>query len=232
MALNMLFFTEQRNQIPIRPLNYIVKNYSSQCCKTVLAMVLVLTSLSAFAQKPSPEELRQQEQLKKARLLQLMDSGVYYMNTGKYDIADQKFVYVLNNIRSVPSDLTFYFGKNSFHQAKYKQSIDWLDKYMQLKGMTGSFSNEAGEMIRKAKSELLKEKSQEIKKTDAVMSNKYEIDCGPSGIVTCPVCKGAHVVIKKRSFGDEYKTCPYCSEQGTLTCEEYNKLSRGELKPK
>lgn len=201
--------------------------------KFFLACFAVIVSFSASAQNPSPEYLRQQEQIKKAKLMQLMDSGVYYMNLGKYEIADQKFIYVLNNIRSVPSDLTFYFGKNSFYQSKYKQTIDWLSKYIQLKGSTGQFSKEAVDLQQKAEIALRKEQVVEVKKTEeAIVSSEYEIDCGPSGIVSCPVCKGAHVVKKKGPFGDEYKTCPYCSEQGTLTCEEYNKLSKGELKPR
>ena len=219
------------NQESSVTLNYIVKNLF-RYTKPFAVLLFTLITSAAFAQKLTPEELRQQEQQKKAMLYQLLDSGVYYMNHGKYDVADKKFIYVLNNIRSVPSDLTFYFGKNSFLQGKYKQSIDWLDKYMQLKGTTGSFSEEAVDMLRKSKSELVKIKAEELKKTETVMSNKYEIDCGPSGIVSCPVCKGAHVIIKKGPFGDEYKICPYCSEHGTLTCEEYNKLLHGELKPK
>ena len=228
MAPNVL--TIERNNLPLT-LNQIKTMYD-RSLKAIMVIFLALAASSAFAQKLTPEEMRQQEQQKKARLYQLLDSGVYYMNHGQYDVADKKFVYVLNNIRSVPSDLTFYFGKNSFLQGKYQQSMDWLDKYLQLKGMEGQFSQEAAELLRKGKSEIVKVKHQELQKTEAVLSNKYEIDCGPSGIVACPVCKGQHVITKKGSFGNEYKTCQYCSEHGTLTCEEYNKLIHGELKPR
>lgn len=227
MAPNVLLFNQK---LPLR-----LNNFYTHChrpLKAAMIILLALTASSAFAQKATPEEMRLQEQQKRARLYQLLDSGVYYMNHGKYDIADKKFVYVLNNIRSVPSDLTFYFGKNSFLQGKYQQSMDWLDKYLQLKGMEGQFSQEATELLRKGKSEIVKVKHDELQKTEAVLSNKYEIDCGPSGIVACPVCKGQHVITKRGSFGNEYKTCQYCSEHGTLTCEEYNKLIHGELKPR
>jgi hypothetical protein len=154
------------------------------------------------------------------------------METGKHETADAKFLYVLNHIRSVPSDLTFYFGKNSFLLGKYKQSIDWLNKYIQLKGTTGQFSNEAALLLKQSEAELLKEKKIEVKKAEEVLSESYEIDCGPTGRVTCPVCKGNHVIIKKGAFSDEYKTCPYCNEHGVLTCDEYNKLLKGQLKAK
>ncbi len=200
--------------------------------KYLLTLCIVLNTVLLFGQNQTQEYLRAQEQIKKAQLMRQLDSGVYYMDMSKYEEADAKFMYVLNNIKSVPSDLTFYFGKNSFYQNKYKQSIDWLNKYIQLKGTNGQFSNEAVLVLKQAEAEFLKEKSKEIKKAAEVMSVSYDIDCGPSGKVTCPVCKGGHVIIKKGAFNDEYKTCPYCNEHGILTCEEYNSLIRGELKAK
>jgi ssDNA-binding Zn-finger/Zn-ribbon topoisomerase 1 len=172
----------------------------------------------------------QQEQLKKTELLRELDSGVYYMETGDYVTADVKFRHVLENIKSVPSDLTFFFGKNSYYIEKYKQSIDWLTKYIQLKGTNGQYSEEASSLLRNAETKYLKEKTSEMQKAGEVLSINYEIDCGPSGKVTCPVCKGDHVVIKKNAFGSEYNTCPYCNEHGLLTCQQYNLLLRGELK--
>ena len=188
---------------------------------------------SLFAQAERVEEYKlQQEQLKKTALLRELDSGVYFMDLGNYARADEKFQYVLDNVKSVPSDLTFYFGKNSFHLARYKQSIDWLNKYIQLKGTNGQYSSEAVSWMRKAEAEFVKEKSQASEQAAEVLSANYDIDCGPSGKVTCPVCKGDHVIVKKGAFGPAYKTCSYCNEHGWLTCDEYNQLLRGELQPK
>jgi hypothetical protein len=200
-----------------------------------LLLILFTACLSRglYAQQQKVDEyLIQKEQVKKAALMREMDSGVYFMDEGKYAQADTKFQHVLDNVRSVPSDLTFYFGKNSFHLQRYKQSIDWLTKYIQLKGTNGQFSKEAVEWLRQAEAEYLKEKSTASVKAQTVLSSNYDIDCGPAGKVTCPVCKGDHVVIKRGAFGDEYKTCLYCDEHGWLTCEEYNRLLRGDLKPR
>jgi hypothetical protein len=186
-----------------------------------------------FAQQSKVEEYKlQQEQLKKTALLRELDSGVYFMDLGNYVRADEKFQYVLDNVKSVPSDLTFFFGKNSFHLGKYKQSIDWLNKYVQLKGTNGQYSNEAVSWMRKAEAEYVKEKSKASTEAVEILSANYDIDCGPSGKVTCPVCKGDHVIVKKGAFGPAYHTCAYCNEQGWLTCEQYNQLLRGELQPK
>lgn len=199
-----------------------------------IAFVFLCLSLSpAFSQDPRTlEYLKQEEQRRKAELMRQLDSGVYFMDIEQYVLADQKFRYVLEHVKSVPSDLTFYFGKNSYFLQKYKQSVDWLNKYIQLKGTSGQHYDEAIAWLEKAQHELVKERTVETKRAEQVLSSSYDIDCGPSGKVSCPVCKGDHVIIKRGAFGDEYKTCPYCNEHGILTCEEYNKLLRGELQKK
>lgn len=185
-----------------------------------------------WGQQTAEEYRQQQEQIRRTYLMQQMDSGIYYMDMENYAAADAKFKYVMNSIGRIPSDLTFYFGKNSYHLGRYKQSIDWLNKYIQLKGTNAQFSDEAVDWLHKAEAAQLRANAQNKKNAEEILSRNYDIDCGPSGKVYCPVCKGAHVIIKQGSFGNEYRTCPYCNDHGLLTCEEYNLLIRGELKPK
>jgi hypothetical protein len=202
--------------------------------KIILAVGLFLSVIiPALSQdQKTLEYLRQEEQRKKSEILRELDSGVYFMDIGAYEVADKRFRHVLENVRSVPSDLTFYFGKNSFYLKKYKQSIDWVTKYIQLKGTGGQYYSEASDILNKSEAEVLKSRASDGKRAEEVFSQNYDIDCGPAGKVTCPVCKGDHVIIKAGPFGDEYKTCPYCNDHGLLTCEEYNKLLRGELAKK
>lgn len=192
------------------------------------AMLCGQTRDSEKAQQYSDER----EQFRRAQVMREYDSALFFMDEGRNEQADAKFRYVLENLKSLPSDLTFYFGKNSYLLGKHKQSIDWLNKYIQLKGTSGQFYAQAVEWKTKAEAEYLKEKTIETKKVEQVFSTDYDIDCGASGKVVCPVCRGDHVIIKKGTFGNEYKTCPYCNEHGILSCDEYNKLLRGELKPK
>jgi hypothetical protein len=199
-----------------------------------IILFLALVSISTIAQdKERAEEYRlQAEQRKRTAILQVLDSAVVMIDDGEYATAEVKLMYVLNNIKSVPSDLTFYFGKNSYYLSKYKQSVDWLNKYIQLKGTTGQFYAEATDILKKAETGLLMERAKDVEKAQQVLSTNYDIDCGPAGKVTCPVCKGNTVIIKKGYLSDEYKTCPYCDKHGNLTCDEYNQLIRGELKPR
>jgi tetratricopeptide (TPR) repeat protein len=204
---------------------------------STISFWLLLIALSPLYAQTRDEERAQQyandqEQYRRSVLMREYDSALVLMEEQQYEQAEEKFRHVLNHIKSVPSDLTFHFGKNSYHLKKYRQSIDWLNKYIQLKGTGGQFYTEAVEWKQKAENEYLKQKTNDTREVEEVLSTDYDIDCGPSGKVICPVCRGNHVIIKKGVLGNEYKTCGYCNEHGVLTCEEYNKLLRGQLKPK
>lgn len=211
-------------------------HYKGKISMTLRYVVLIAAffgALNAIAQdQRTLEYLQREEQRRKAELMRQLDSGVYLMDRGEYVRADKKFRYVLENIKSVPSDLTFYFGKNSFYLGNFSQAIDWLNKYIQLRGTSGQFYQEATTVLRDSEKLLLEQRSKSGNEAAEVLSRNYEIDCGPSNKVSCPVCKGDHVIIKKGAFGDEYRTCPYCNEHGYLSCDDYNKLLRGELQKK
>lgn len=175
------------------------------------------------------EEARAQE--KQRLIMQKLDSAIALMEVGEYQTADEKFRVVLKNMKSIPSDFTYYFGENSFHLGQNRQAIDWLNKYIQLKGTTGKFSDKASEYLKKAETALLADRKVETQKATEILSQNFDIDCGPTGKVMCPVCAGSTVVVKRSYLGDSYKTCAYCNKQGYLSCEDYNKLLRGQLNP-
>ncbi len=204
--------------------------------RTFFVLLFASASASLCAQtEAEKEKIREREiqrQADKQRAISMkLDSAVAIMNEGDYEEAEAMYMDVLKSVRSVPSDLTFYFGKNSYFLGKYKQSVDWLNKYIQLKGTSGQFSQEAMSIKQQSEAALLKEKENEVKEASVIMAQDYDIDCGPTGKVTCPVCNGATVIIKKGYISNTYKTCTYCHLKGVLTCEDYNKLLKGELKP-
>lgn len=214
---------------------------NKQTCRWLLslfAMVLVLLystpshGQATDAEKQKVRERELERELQKHReVVQVMDSAIAHTDRGLYAQADEEYQYVLKNIRSVPSDLTYHFGRNSFHLEKYHQAIDWLNKYIQLKGTSGKYSDDAVDYLKQSEQALLEQQRQQAQYTQEVLSKDYDIDCGPSGKVTCPVCNGRTVIVKRTYLGETYKTCPYCKTLGTLNCEEYNKLVRGELLP-
>jgi tetratricopeptide (TPR) repeat protein len=197
--------------------------------------VALFVSIPGFTQQSEQDKLFDIEVQKvsaKQRLItHQLDSAIVLSDQGAFEEADEKFKYVLKNLKSIPSDFTFHFGKNSYYLGKYKQSIDWLNKYIQLKGTSGQYSEAAVDWLAKAETELLKEREVQAKQAGEVLSRDYDIDCGASGKVLCPICSGTTVVIKKGYLNETYKTCPYCNKVGFLSCEDYNKLIRGQLKP-
>src|SRR4051812_32839687 len=115
----------------------------------LIILFVIFSSAVAFAQGKEIErdKIKQQEEQKKndkqRAIMQQLDSAILLFEQEDYTTADVKFLYVLKNIKSVPSDLAYYFGKNSYYIGKYKQSVDWLNKYIQLKGTSGTFSEDA-----------------------------------------------------------------------------------------
>lgn len=198
---------------------------------TVILLVGTL-KLSAQSERDRVREMEQNRQTQANQSVRAqLDSAIALTNAGKYAEADEKYRYVLKNLKSLPSDLTFHFGRNSYLLGQYSQSVDWLNKYIQLKGPGGQYYEEAVDWMKKAEQEVLKEREVKSAEATVLLSKNYDIDCGPTGKVTCPVCSGSTVVIKKTYLGDSYKTCTFCKKLGYLTCEDYNKMLRGELKP-
>lgn len=192
---------------------------------TILLLGFILPDLGA-----QDIDQRLEEQRIRAVRAQL-DSAVLLTDNGNYKAAEEKYLYVLKNLKAIPSDLAYHFGRNSYLLNNYAQSIDWLTKYIQLKGTNGTYYDDAVAYLDKANAGRLKEREVESAKASVILSRNYDVDCGPTGKVTCPVCNGSTVVIKKTYFGESYKTCTTCAQKGFLNCEDFNKLLRGEFKP-
>lgn len=200
--------------------------------KFIIGLIFIVSVFPSFAQteKEKLADIEQARQADKQRLLLLrLDSAIALMGIEQFEEADKKYRHVLANIKSVPSDLTYYFGENSYHLGLHRQSVDWLNKYIQLKGTTGNFYDDAVMYLKKAEAGLVTLKTNEAKQATEILSRDYDVDCGPTGKVICPVCNGSTVVVKRSYLGDIYKTCNHCNKLGVLTCEDYNKLLKGEL---
>ncbi|MBV6639949.1 MAG: hypothetical protein KI791_04500 [Cyclobacteriaceae bacterium] len=160
-----------------------------------------------------------------------MDQGVMLMESGQYESAQKEFLFVMSKMESLPSEMAYYFGRNSFHLTKYKQSINWLNKYIQLKGTQGRYYDMAIKYLQLAEEEYIKiskEQTAEIQKE--LQGDDY--NCGGLQKMICPVCNGTGVIVKNGPFDRIYQTCPYSLGESYLSCEEYNQFMRGELEPK
>jgi tetratricopeptide (TPR) repeat protein len=179
----------------------------------------------------------QYEEYERGQQLKYLDLGIKQYESGRFEEAEQSFRQVLESVKVLPAEICYYFGVNSFYLEKYKQSINWLNKYIALKGTSGQFFDESTKYLEKAEEKYLlasEVKESEVydpgEKVDYTVMPK--IDCGPSGKVVCPVCKGQTVIIKKSAMSLSYRSCPYCDDHGNLSCDNYNLLLQGELRPK
>ena len=153
------------------------------------------------------------------------------MALGKYDSAQTLFQFVLQNMEKLPSEMAYLFGRNSYHIGKYKQSINWLNKYIQLKGTKGKYYEPAIQFLQFAEDEYLRiQRSQSEQFAKDLESSEY--DCGGLEKMLCPVCHGSGVVVHAGLFEEVYRTCPYSLGEGYLSCKEYNDFMRGNLEPK
>ncbi|MEL6556799.1 MAG: hypothetical protein AAFQ94_01360 [Bacteroidota bacterium] len=169
-------------------------------------------------------------QTEESQLQLMIDEGVILMNQKEYVKADQKFTVVIDRLKPLPNKMAFFFGKNSFFLNEYKQSINWLSKYIQLKGTSGTFYEEAKLYLEQAEKKYLEANKDELAKIENDLSNDF--DCYSQDKMRCPVCRGTGVRITKGIMGNTYETCPYSEGTGYLTCEEYNLYFKGKLKPK
>ncbi|MDW3210867.1 MAG: hypothetical protein R8N23_13405 [Reichenbachiella sp.] len=167
----------------------------------------------------------------KREALTSMDRGVEAMEAGYYEAADQFFRDALSKMTKLPSNLAYYFGRNSYHLGKYKQAINWLNKYVELKGTTGQFNDEVREYLELANEAFKNQREAEIGRTQKQLTTQGYFDC-PSDYMHCPLCNGTGVLITPGKFGAVYQTCPYSGLSGKLTCDEYNLYLRGELEKK
>jgi tetratricopeptide (TPR) repeat protein len=161
----------------------------------------------------------------------IMDEGVDLMEAGDYEAADKKFKQVLRNLDVLPADITFYFGKNSYFLDQYKQSINWLNKYLELKGTQGRFFDECVNYLKRSELAYTLETENNSQQVLNEFSQTNEFDCKGKTHFQCPLCSGEGVLIKPGKMNNTiYQTCPFCNGNGFLSCEEYKKYLKGELK--
>ena len=191
-------------------------------------LVVIFTVLLAWTKLSEAQEFRGEIPEDPRRYI---DTAVVLMDQQKYKEADRYYLIALDRIQVLSADFCFYFGKNSYFLNQYAQSIDWLNKYLELKGSGGQFSKEVLALLEKAE-EGFRQNRTATAGVDVKTRFFYlnTVACDDSDNIKCPVCKGDDVITTVDRFGERYyKTCPY-SHNGVLTCAEFNLLIQGKLK--
>ena len=103
-----------------------------------------------------------QENIKKSQIDKVIKTSKNYILKENYSSADSLLKNIILNSKLVPSEITFLFGKNSFFINKYKQSINWLNKYIEMKGTLGKYSEEAIKFLELSNTKNVLEKEKNI----------------------------------------------------------------------
>ena len=159
-----------------------------------------------------------------------MKEGIDMMDTGNYIGADARFKVLLRNMKVLPSDICYFFGKNSYFLGQYKQSINWLNKYIELKGTTGQYFEDCRQYLTRAEKAFQIEENANREKVKDELTRQNEFNCDGKSFIKCPLCLGEGVLIKPGKLGTIYETCPFCEGEGKISCNDYKKYLRGELK--
>ena len=146
----------------------------------------------------------------------------------EYQKADSILKRNIINNNKVSSELTFLFGKNSFFLKKYKQSINWLNKYLELKGELGKYADESIRFLELSNAKNILESEKDLENVYVKLFSYNYIECKNDRKI-CPICEGSSVIIIETEVSKIYKTCPFSDNKGFLTCDEYNMFLRGEL---
>jgi tetratricopeptide (TPR) repeat protein len=187
----------------------------------ILTVIIAGINISLYAQTDSDQSL----------LIEI-EAGVKLMDEGNYIEADRKFKRALRNLEVLPAEISFYFGKNSYFLDQYKQSINWLNKYIELKGTKGRFFEECVEYLNRAEMAYKLESEKNSGMVISELTKSNEFDCKGKTHFKCPICLGEGVLLKPGKMNDVlYQTCPYCAGSGFITCDQYKLYLRGELKP-
>ena len=146
---------------------------------SVSFLLLMICSSAVFAQF---------EEYERGQKLKFLDLGINQYESGLYEDADNSFRQVLETVKVLPAEICFYFGANSYYLGQYKQSINWLNKYIALKGTSGQFFDECTSFLEKAQDMYLSvsaNNEEEIynpgENIDYTVMPK--VDCGPAGKV-------------------------------------------------
>jgi len=187
----------------------------------LLTVYIVLFSNDLYSQTESRQSL----------LIEI-EEGVDLMEAGNYIEADRKFKRALRNLEVLPAEISFYFGKNSYFLDQHKQAINWLNKYIELKGTKGRFFEESVEYLNRAEMAYKLETEQNSNNVISELTKSNDFDCKGHTHFKCPICLGEGVLLKPGKMNNVvYQTCPYCIGGGYITCDEYKMYLRGELKP-
>lgn len=162
---------------------------------------------------------------------QYLEQAKNLMYEGKYQDANVVFRKMLALNTTLPEDMSYLFAETLFHLKQYRNSQNFLTKYLTLTGRTGSYYDAALEL-----QELLDVAVREV--INCLFCNGVGFrlvactTCNEEGSIkkTCPNCQGLGRTKCTKCYGEgvlvslnrlgtrQYATCDNCDGKGIHTC--------------
>ena len=160
-----------------------------------------------------------------------MDQARTFMEEENYQQANVVFRKILSLNAVIPNDMSYLFAETLYVLGQYKNSQNFLTKYLTLTGRTGSYYQEALDL-----QELLDGEMRAVRDCEFCNGNGFRLaacstcketgylsrtctQCRGVGKVQCRKCLGEGVIISLDALGQrKYETCDNCDSKGIHEC--------------
>lgn len=160
-----------------------------------------------------------------------MKSAVAAMEREDYTAANGIFRNLIDSGLPLPEEMPYYFAETLFELEQFDNSVNFLNKYLQLSGFAGEHYEGAKELQSRLEEPLksiqvcqLCDRRGYRFQTCFICEGSKEIQqdcdyCKAKGVVGCSRCGGTGMITKKNIFNIvEYFECERCAGRGRLTC--------------
>lgn len=165
----------------------------------------------------------------------LLEQAKVRMEEGDFQQANLIFRKMLKLNSVLPTEMSYLFAETLFKVGQYENSKNFLEKYQQLTDRGSDYyllsldleKQIDAEINRIAECQLCNRAGYVTKPCDVCHESGLTVQecghCRGTGIVSCPVCVGAGVVITSNQFNEkEYRSCERCGSKGLINCPVCN----------
>ncbi|MCH6200643.1 molecular chaperone DnaJ [Aquiflexum sp. LQ15W] len=161
----------------------------------------------------------------------LMNSALAEMEKKDFERANAYFRQIIENNLSIPPEMPYYFAETLFELGQYDNSLNFLNKYLEINGYKGDNYESAKTLETKLKANMAGIYNCKLCDNRGyrylncpTCEGKRQIEqaciyCKTRGVVGCTKCRGSGLVTKKNVFNIlEYYECDKCGGEGKHTC--------------
>lgn len=150
-----------------------------------------------------------------------------------YETANSIFRNLIDSGQPLPEEMPYLFAETLYELKQFDNSANFLNKYLELTGFTGSHYEGAQELQKRLEGPISEIQQCQLcdrrgysYKECFTCEGKRQIEqncsyCKAKGVVGCSRCSGSGMITRMNIFKIvEYFECEKCAGKGRLTCPE------------